>query len=359
MKASVAVGRSRSPLKHGARPSKAVGIFTPGSIPAFANLLVVCATFPVLVCCSSTSKMSKPLTDFNAATTETTTVTTSVLAVVQTADQEEAVLKASKLKVLKERDIPEFLRPNDLLQRQLTLQALSTYTITLKTLAGVDRSADIQKSFDSLKTSIDSTVTTINKLSTDSKTQIPSGVVSGLVSLGSNLVIAYAAAEREKAIRAALEKSDSTVAKICRLLASELEPHGVIYDELKHAYQAQEEEAIDSFQSVVDSASSGGNDKGKDASKPGETPNPSATVKFGSTPKPSELAPYAKALLGLRNKKEYSLALLGSLASSYRKLAQAHTALKLQSETGTKSDLQLRALISELDNVNFFQSQIK
>lgn len=325
---------------------------------SLALLLTVCAALLVPISCSSTSKMAKPLGDFSAATSETTTVTTSALSIVQAADQDEVVLKVSQGTSLKEKDIPEFLRPNDLLQRQLTLQALSTYAATLKALSGVDRSADIQKGFDSLKTSIDSTVTTVNKLNTDSKTQIPSGVVSALVSLGSNLVIAYASAERDKAIRTALEKSDSTVTKICRLLAAELEPHGVIYDQLEYAYQKQEESASDSFQAIISPPATEGDSKPKDASKPSATPEPSATPKPRATPKPSDLAPYVKTFLGLRNKKEYSLALLGRLASSYHKVAQAHTALKLQSETGAKSDIQLIALSSEIDNVKFLYSQI-
>jgi len=325
---------------------------------SLALLLTAGAALLVSISCSSTSKMAKPLSDFSAATSEITTVTTSALPMVQAADQDEVVLKASQGTSLKEKDIPEFFRPNDLLQRQLTLQALSTYAATLKALSGVDRSADIQKSFDSLKTSIDSTVTTINKLNTDSKTQLPSGVVSGLVSLGSSLVIAYASAERDKAIRTALEKSDSTVTKICRLLAAELERHGVIYDQLEYAYQKQEESASDSFQATVQSFNASGDSETKDTSKPSATPEPNATPKPRATPKPSDLAPYVKTFLGLRNKKEYSLALLGSLASSYRKLAQAHTALKLQSETGAKSDIQLRALSSEIDNVKFLYSQV-
>jgi hypothetical protein len=283
--------------------------------------------------------MAKPLSDFSTASSDTTTVTTSALTIVQSADQDETVLKASKLSSIKEKDIPELFRPEDLLQRQLTLQALSSYATTLKTLSGVDRSADIQKSFDSLKTSIDSTVTTINKLNTGSQTPIPPGVVSGLVSLGSNLVIAYSVGEREKAIRTALEKSDNTVTKICNLLAAELDSHGVIYDQLKHAYQTQEESAIDNFEAISTPKKADGD------------PKPSAT------PKPSDLAPYAKALVGLRNKKENSLALLSSLAASYRKLAQAHTALKVQSQNGATADLQLRELSAQIDSVKFFYAQ--
>jgi hypothetical protein len=292
--------------------------------------------------------MAKSLGDFSAATSDTATVTTSALSIVQSADQDAVVTKASaaNLTSLKEKDVPAFFHPNDLLQRQLALQALTTYAATLKTLSGVDKSADIQKSFDSLKTSMESTVATINKLNTDSKTQIPSGVVSGLVSLGSNLVIAYAAGERDKAIRTALEKSDSTVTRICSLLAAELgPPHGAIYDQLQNDYRIQEETADVSFRAIANPPQEG-DSKPKDASKP------------SAMPKPSELAPSIKMFLSLNNKKEYSLALLGSLASSYRKIAQAHTALKLESETGAKSDLQLRALSSEIDNVKFLYSQL-
>ena len=315
----------------------------------FGMQVAACAVFLIGIGCSSTSKMAKPLGDFSAATSEASTVTTSALSIVQSADQDAVVTKASaaKLTSLKEKDVPAFFHPNDLLQRQLALQALTTYAATLKTLSGVDKSADIQKSFDSLKTSMESTVTTINKLNTDSKTQIPSGVVSGLVSLGSNLVIAYAAGERDKAIRTALEKSDSNVAKICRLLAAELgPPHGAIYDQLQNDYRTQEEAADVNFRAIANPPAQEGNSKPKDASTP------------GAAPKPSELAPSIKTFLSLNNKKEYSLALLGSLASSYRKIAQAHTALKLESETGAKSDLQLRALSSEIDNVKFLYSQL-
>ncbi len=316
---------------------------------SLAVLLTACAALLVQISCSSTSKMAKPLSDFSAATSDTTTVTTSALSVVQSADQDAVVIKAAaaKLTSLKEKDVPAFFHPNDLLQRQLALQALTTYAATLKTLSGVDRSADIQKSFASLKTSIDSTVATINKLNTDSKTQIPSGVVSGLVSLGSNLVIAYAAGQRDKAIRTALEKGDSAVTKICSLLAAELgPPHGGIYDQLQNDYRVQEEAADVSFRAITNPPAAEGDSKPRDASKG------SATLK------PSDLASSIKTFLGLNNKKEYSLALLGSLASSYRKIAQAHTALKLQSETGAKSDIQLRALSSEIDNVKFLYSQI-
>jgi hypothetical protein len=296
-----------------------------------------CAALLVLVGCSSTSRMAKSLADFSAATADATTSTTVALSIVQSADQDEEVLKASKGGSLKEPDIQPFFRPSDLLQRQLTLQALSTYAAGLKTLAGTDRSADIQKSFDSLKTSLDSSVTTINKLVPDSKTQIPSGVVSGLVALSSNLVIAYQAHERDTAIRTVLENSDSTVTKICRLLASELEPHGPIYDQLKGAYRAQEESVTDTFVTAIKEAAA-------------KTPP--------QTLKPGDLAPQAKTFVGLTNKKEYSLALLNSLALSYRKIARAHTALKLESETGAKANLQLRALSSEIDNVKFLNSQI-
>ena len=312
-------------------------------------LLIACAALLVPISCSSTSKMAKPLGDFSAATSDAATVTTSALSIVQSADQDAVVTKAAaaKLTSLKEKDVPAFFHPNDLLQRQLALQTLTTYAATLKTLSGVDKSADIQKSFDSLKTSIDSTVTTINKLNTDSKTQIPSGVVSGLVSLGSNLVIAYAAGERDKAIQTALEKSDTNVTRICSLLAAELgPPHGAIYDQLQNDYRTQEEAADVSFREITNPSLQEGDSKPKDASKQ------SAMLK------PSELAPSIKMFLSLNNKKEYSLALLGSLASSYRKIAQAHTALKLESETGAKSDLQLRAVASEIDNVKFLYSQL-
>lgn len=291
--------------------------------------------------------MARPLGDFSAATSDATSVTTAALSIVQAADQDEMVTKGSKLSSLREGSLPEFLHPNDVLQRQLVLQALSTYAATLKTLSGVDRSADVQKSFNSLGASIDSTVTTINKLNTGSATQIPSGVVSSLVSLGANFIDAYMVAEREKAIQMALEKSDKTVARICSLLAAELTPpHGVIYDQLQHAYRTQEEVASDSFQAVVDAANTPGDPKAKAASKP------------AATPKPSDLAPSVKTFIGVRNKKEYSLALLGSLASSYRKIAQAHTALKIQSENGPKSNLELRALSAEIDNVKLLYSQV-
>jgi hypothetical protein len=301
------------------------------------RLIVACAALLVLIGCSSTSKMAKPLGDFSAATSDATTLTTAALSIVQSADQDEEILKASKGGSLKEPDVQPFFRPADLLQRQLTLQALSTYAAALKTLAGTDRSADIQKSFDSLKTSLESSATMINKLAPDSKTQIPSGVVSGLVSLGSNLAAAYQAHEREAAIRAALESSDPTLTNICRLLASELEPRGPIYDQLKAAYRAQEESVTDTFATAIKEAAA-------------KTPP--------QTLKPSDLAPQAKTFVGLTNKKEYSLALLNSLALSYRKIAQAHTALKLESETSARADLQLRALSSEIDTAKFLNSEI-
>ena len=277
--------------------------------------------------------MAKPLTDFSAATSDAATITTASLTLVQSADQDEAVIKASKLSELKEGSIPEFFRPEDLLQRQLAVQALATYATTLKMLATTDKSADIQKSFDSLKTSLDSTATTISKMNATATSPIPTGVVSGLVSLSSNLVIAYTVQQRDAGIREALERSDKTIGKICRLLASELEAHGVIYDQLEHSYRTQEESASDSFNGLFKSA---------DPAKP----QPS--------PKPSELAPYAKTFVTLRSKKENCLALLNSLASAYRKIAEAHTALKVASENGSKAELQIQDLSNQIDKAKFF-----
>ena len=323
-------------------------------------LLTACAALFISVGCTTTSKMAKPLSDFSVATTDATTVTTFALSIVQAADQEEAIINASKLTELREEDVLPVFRPNDLLQRQLTLQALSTYAATLKSLSGVDRSADIQKSFDSLKTSMESTATSITKLSEASKAPIPSGVVSSLVALGSIPVVAYSVGEREKAIRTALQTNDNAIAGICRLLAAELEPRGMIYKQLQHAYRRQEEAAIDSFKAAAaPKANEGAPEKGK-PTPPDQAPNGEAKDqnKPPAAPKPSELAPIAKTFIGVRNKKEYSLALLSSLASTYRKLAHAHTALKAQSETGAKSDIQLKALAVEIDNVKFFYSQI-
>src|SRR5581483_5832954 len=232
--------------------------------------------------CTTTSKMAKPLGDFSAATSDTTTVSTAALSIVQAIDQEAQVTKAaaSGPKQLKEDLVKEFFRPNDLLQRQLALNALANYAATLKALAGVDRSADIQKSFDSLKTSIDSTVTNINKLAGDSKLPIPSGVVSGLVALGSNLVIAYQVHERDLAIRQALERSDPTVHRICQLLSSELQRRGPIYDQLQHDYRTQEEAADIAFRALI--------------APPAEGP-PKDPTKPAATPKPPDLAPPIKA----------------------------------------------------------------
>jgi hypothetical protein len=279
----------------------------------------------------STSKMAKPLSDFSAAISEATTVTTSALSIVQAVDQDYAVLRASRGTSLKEKDIPGFLHPNDLLQRQLALETLSTYAVSLKTLSDADRSADIHKSFDALKTSIDSTVATINKLNTQSTRQVSNDLASDLISLSSNLAIAYNRGGRDKAIRTALEEKDKTVTRICDLLANEFGHHGVIYDQLENDYRAQEEAASERFQEVVDAA---------------------------KTPKPSDLTPHVRTFVGLMNKKEYLLALLESLASSYQKIAQAHTALKVQSENGAKSDVQLKALSSEINKLKFLSSQV-
>lgn len=286
-----------------------------------AATLRICLALSIgcIFACATQSKMAKPLTDFNAATADATSATTSGLTLVQSADQDEAVVNASKLTELKEGKLPEFFRPEDLLQRQLALQALNAYATTLKTLATTDKSADIQKSFDSLKTSVDSTATTISKLNAGATNPIPTGVVSGLVSLSSNLVIAYSVAERERGIEQALDKSDKTVGKICSLLASELEQHGAIYDQLQNSYRVQEEATEDNFNSLF---------------KPAGTPDPSKPT---PTPKPSDLAPIVKTFVTLRTKKENTLALLNSLALVYRKIAKAHTALKLQSQGGPKA----------------------
>jgi len=293
--------------------------------------------------------MAKPLGDFSSATSDTTTTTSSVLSVVQAVDQDSQAIEAAKNPPasLKEKDVHPIFGPNDLLQRQLALQSLATYAATLKSLSGVDRSGDIQKSFDSLKTSIDASVNTINELATDSKTKIPSGVVSGLVSLGGNLVKDYAAHEREKAIRFALERSDATVAKICGLLADELSP-GMpkIYDQLETDYGTQEEAADKKYKSARASALAEADSKLKDETK------------TGAPATPPDLTPYFKSFAVLKAKKDYSLALLKSLASAYHKIAEAHNALKIQSETGVKSSPQLRALSSEIDNAKFLYSQI-
>lgn len=298
-----------------------------------------------LVGCTTTSKMAKPLGDFSAATSDTTTVTTSTLTIVQTVDQEAQATKAaaSAPKELKEDLVKEFFRPNDLMQRQLALQALSNYAATLKALAGVDRSADIQKSFDSLKTSIDSTVTNINKLATDSKTPIPTGVISGLVGLGSNLVIAYQVQERDAAIQQALERSDPTISHICHLLAWELRQP--IYDQLKHDYRTEEEAANDAFQALIAPKTEG------------ESP-PKDSTKARTLPKPPDLVPPIKSFATLNVKKEYSLELISSLALAYQRIAEAHAALKLESKTGVKSAGQLRALSSQIDNVKVLYAQI-
>jgi hypothetical protein len=330
-------------------------------------LLTAGAALFISVGCTTTSKMAKPLSDFSTATSDTTTVTTSALLMAQAADQERTIVVAAKktdLTTLQEPDVPQFFAPNDLLQRQLALQALSTYAATLKTLSGVDRSADIQKSFDSLKTSMESTAGSITKLSQTSQAPIPNGVVSGLVSLGSNVAVGHMVGKREQAIRTALETNDKTVTKICRLLASELKPNGEIYDQLERAYVTQEEFASETFTAAVTPKPS---DEAKDEAKSTPPPKPSNGAPSGDAKekakppaplKPSDRVPLIKTYVGLINKKEYALALLNSLASAYRKLAQAHTALMVQSESGTKSDLQLKSLTAEIESVKFFYSQI-
>jgi hypothetical protein len=286
----------------------------------------------ILIFVDSTCKMAKPLSNFSAAISEATTVTTSALSFVQAVDHDEAVLRAARGMSLKENDFPEFLSLDDLLRRQLVLQALATYAASLETLSGVDRSADIHKSVESLKTAIDSTVTSINKLNTQPTRQLSSGLASDLLSLGSNLAIAFASGGRDRAIRTTLEENDKAVTKICSLFAAELEPHGVIYDEIENDYRRKEEAADYSFRAM-------------------------AKPRLYATPDP-DLSAHAKAFLEAKNQKEYLLALLNSLASSYRRIGQAHTALKVQSENGTKSDVQLKALSSEVDKLRFLSSKV-
>ena len=91
---------------------------------AFLLASILAAFAVLLTSCATTSKMAKPLNQFSNAATDATTITASALTVVQNADQDEGVIKASKLTSLKEKDVPEFFRPEDLLQRQLVLQAL-------------------------------------------------------------------------------------------------------------------------------------------------------------------------------------------------------------------------------------------
>jgi hypothetical protein len=306
------------------------------------RLGLACAIGAALFGCASTSKMAKPLNEFSAITSDSTTVTTAVLTVVQSVDQESQAIELTREppKSLKEGIVQPIFRPNDLLQRQLALQSLATYAATLKALATVDRSADIQKSFDSLKTSLDSSANTIAKLASGSTMQIPSGVVSGIVSLGSILAKAYALQEREKAIRAALETSDGTITRICNLLSSELRPGGAIYDQLKHDFNTQEEAADDKYQATRKPASE------TDAKPPAEAKPP------------PDLTPLFKSFAAIKTKKDYSLALLNSLAASYRQIAQVHTALKIQSETGVASSAQLRQLSAQIDNAKLLNAQI-
>lgn len=315
------------------------------SLRVSAALLLVGATALVSFGCASGSKMAKPFGDFSAATSDATTATTTALSLAQSVDQESQAIEQMRTppEELKENVVKPIFRPNDLLQRQLALQGLAAYATTLKTLAAVDRSADIQKSFDSLKTSLDSTANNINSLAGNSKEPIPSGVVSGLVSLGSILAKSYALEERDKAIRSALEKSDGKVAKICGLLSGELSPGGPIYDQLKHDFNTQEEAAADKYK-LARNPPAEANAKGQGEAKP---PTP-----------PPDLSPLFKAYVDIIKKKEYSLAMLTSLATSYRRIAQAHNALKVQSETGVASSAQLSALSVEIDNVKFLNGQL-
>src|SRR5438046_2737912 len=108
--------------------------------------LLICAVAAIASGCASTSKMAKPLTDFTAATTEAMRVTTAALTTVQAVDQDSQAIERSLAEKtpqsLREQDVKQILRPDDLLQRQLALQALSTYAATLKALSTVDKSAD-------------------------------------------------------------------------------------------------------------------------------------------------------------------------------------------------------------------------
>jgi hypothetical protein len=279
----------------------------------------------------SPSKMTKALNEFSAATSEATSVTTSALSIVQAVDQDEAILRASGGNRLRESDFPTFFQPDDLIQRQLILQSLSTYVAALAALSSADTSNDIRKNADSLKKTIDVAVTRLNQLDKQSTVQIPADLASDLVSLGSNIVMVYTRGGRDKAVRKALEDNDNRVTRICGQLANEFEPHGIIYDQLKNAYQVQEEVASMRFEELV-------------------SQNPK--------PMPKDVEPYVRTFLSLKTKKEYLLALLRSVGLSYHRLGQAHTALKLQSENGVPAEVQLKALSSEIDNLKFLSSQV-
>ena len=280
--------------------------------------------------CATTSRLAKPLGDYSAATTDANTMIGATLVSVGTLDQKVQstpwFIESNNLTELRESAFSPFLRPDDLLQRELAAQALCTYAAKLKELAGINGSDAINKSANSAGAAINSIVTNINQLGTGSANAIPTGVVSGLASLAGNLVNIYAAAERDKALRQVLEENNQIISNICNLLADELDPAnaGFIYKHVEHDYRLLEENADKRFKQAT------------------------------ANEKPAVVTEYLDNL----RKKNYTLALMRNLAVLYRQIAETHSAILAQSQGGQKPDTALARLSDDLALARFYSSQI-
>jgi hypothetical protein len=287
--------------------------------------LVVLLALTFLFSCSSTSRMAGPLTSFSAAVGDATVAAKSGIDTLQNADLDKSAYQASKAKELGEDLFTPFLTTGDVRQRLLVLDGLSMYATKMKQLSGLDRTADINKNFGDLNTNLGNLSKDISKIP-DVKNPIPDGVLTAMVQIGQALVNLQVAEIRDKAITAALEKTDPYIGQACELIASEYSgPHGVLYDQLQHSYRTLETSDSEVFKSSKDSQ---------------------ARLKA------------AKDYGLLLKKKEVGVSLLNSIAESYRKIAKAHNALLLESKTGIKSDDALANLNSQIDYTKFLYTQL-
>jgi hypothetical protein len=269
--------------------------------------------------------MAGPLTSFSSAVGDATVVAKSGMDTLQTADLEKSAYEASKAKELGEALFTPFLTVGDVHQRLLVLDGLSMYASKMKQLAGLDKTADIKKNFDDLKTNLDNLSSDINKVP-GVKNPVPSGVLDALVEIGRQLVNYEVAAMRDKAVTAALEKTDPHISQVCELMASEYSgPHGVFYDQLEFSYRTLEISDNEVFKSSKDS--------------------------------PAKLKA-ATDYASLIKKKTIGLFLLDSIAESFRRIARAHKAMLFEAKTGVKSEDALSALSNQIEYTKFIYAQL-
>jgi hypothetical protein len=265
-------------------------------LPQKCFSLVALVTLMLVSSCSSPStpsalRMADLLKNFSAMVEEASLKARAALDELENADVDKSAYKASNAKELGEDLFTPFLEDGDVEQRLLVFNGLSMYASSLKQLAGLNKTADINNAQKDLRTKLHDLSKDISKVA-DVKNPIPTGVLDAIAQIGQPQVNLEEADSQDKAVVVVMEAAAPDIGNVCKLISLDFSAlHGIFHEQLQYSYRILETAANEVFKSSKDSQA-----------------KLKAARDYGL----------------LLKKKKHGLGLLNSVALSYRKIAEAH-----------------------------------